>query len=107
MTDIVTVQLRFAIDTALGSYSDTLSFTEDEWAKRDQKAIDAQKQAMADFWVSWRGQQIIDDEARRSDEGKQAKIAEIDATIAELTTTKEALASSISLVDISPTPVTR
>jgi hypothetical protein len=106
MPDIVTVQLRFSVDTSLGSYSDTLSFTEDEWAKRDLKAIDLQKQAMADFWVSWRSQQIIDDEARRTDEGKQAQIAQIDAAIEELTATKEALASSISVVNVAPTPLT-
>lgn len=96
MSDIVTVQLRFSADTSLGVYSDTLSFTEAEWAKRDQKAIDVQKQALADTWVLFRTQQIADEQLIRTVEGKQAKISEIDAKIAQLGDEKAAIAAAMS-----------
>lgn len=91
MPDEITIHLRFGVKTSLGLYQDTLVFTEEEWAKRDQAAIDAAKQALADTWVEFRSAQIAEEEALRTDEGKKAKVAEIDIKIADLTAAKEAL----------------
>lgn len=87
MADVVTVQLRFAVDTPLGVFQDTLTFSEDEWAKRDQKAIDAAKQARADTWIVFQSGQL----ALQTAEGKQARIAEIVDKIDELTAAKAEL----------------
>lgn len=89
--DIITVQLRFAVDTVLGLYQDTLMFSEDEWAKRDQKAIDVSKQTLADKWVTFRAAQIAEEDALNTAAGKLAKIAEIDAKIVDLNAEKVAL----------------
>lgn len=99
MTDTVTIHLRFGVDTALGRYQDTLVFTEDEWAKRDDKQIDAAKQALADTWVAFRSAQLADAEALKTEEGRQAKIAEYDAKIADLTAAKDALAADVAVTD--------
>lgn len=97
MDDVITIQLRFGIKTELGLYQDTLSFTEDEWAKRDDKAIAAAKQALADTWVKFMSAQLADAEVMRTEEGRQAKIAEYDAKIADLTAAKAALAAPRTL----------
>lgn len=89
--DSVTVHLRFGVMTALGQYKDTLFFTEAEWLARDQKAVDASKQALADAWVIFRGDQITQEQALKTAQGKLDKIAEIDAKIADLTAVKAAL----------------
>lgn len=94
MTNTVTVHLRFAADTVLGTYQDTLIFTEDEWAKRDQKAIDAAKQTLADTWVAFRGPQIAEEASLKTLQGKIDKIAEIDAKIADLNAVKAAINGS-------------
>jgi ribosomal protein L18 len=90
--DVITIALRFGVDTALGLYQDTLYFSESEWAKRDPVAIEAAKQKLADTWVTFYSAQIAEAEALRTEEGKKAKIAEIDTQIADLTAAKEALA---------------
>lgn len=82
--DIITVQLRFAVDTPLGTFQDTLTFSEDEWANRDQKTIDDAKKARVDTWTVFQAAQV----ALQTAEGKQAKIAEIDAQIVELNAAK-------------------
>lgn len=94
--DVITISLRFGADTTLGLYQDTLYFSESEWAKRDPITIEAAKQALADTWVAFRSAQISDEAALRTAEGKQAKIAEIDAKIADLIATKEALAVAVT-----------
>lgn len=91
MADVITIALRFSVDTSLGLYQDTLYFSEDEWAKRDQKVIDAAKKSLADTWVAFRSAQIADEEALKTVEGQQAKIAEIDAKIADLVAAKQTL----------------
>ncbi len=91
MNDIITIQLRFFVSTAIGTYSDVISFTESEWAKRDQNVIDAQKQQLAGIWVTFRSAQIADEDALKTVEGKQAKIVQIDAQIADLVAAKAAL----------------
>lgn len=95
MTDTVTVQLRFGVDTPLGLYQDTLSFTEEEWAKRDQKAIDARKQALADAWVAFRGPQIAEEEKLATDQGKRDRISEIVTTIDGLSAAKAQLEAEL------------
>lgn len=89
--DVVTVGLRFTIDTSLGPFSDTLYFSEDEWAKRDGAAIKKRKQSLADAWVVFMTQQLADAAELATAEGKQNKIAEIDARIAQLADEKAAL----------------
>lgn len=91
MADTVTIHLRFAADTTLGVYQDTLMFSEDEWAKRDDKAIAVRKQALADTWVSFRTSQIWEEEALKTSAGKLARIAEIDTSVADLLAVKAAL----------------
>lgn len=99
--DVITIALRFGVDTTLGLYQDTLYFTEVEWAKRDPVAIEAAKQKLADTWVAFRSAQIAEEQALQTEAGRQAKIAELDAEIADLTTTKDNLAASIAPVNIS------
>lgn len=91
MTDTVNIHLRFAVSTVLGQYQDTLIFTEAEWLARDQKAVDASKQTLADTWVAFRSDQITQEQALKTAQGKIDKIAEIDAKIADLTASKVAL----------------
>jgi hypothetical protein len=86
--DVVTILVRFGIDTPLGLFQDTLSFTEEEFASRDQTAVDAVKQALADTWVAFRTVQIAEEEALLTREGKEAKISELDVKIADLAATK-------------------
>lgn len=102
MADVVTVQLRFGVTTSLGLYQDTLSFTEVEWAKRDSIAVEAAKQTLADTWVQFRSAQIAEEQALKTEEGKQAKIAEIDAQIADLTAAKDALAVAAVAIEVTP-----
>lgn len=95
MDDVVTVQLRFAIDTSLGVYQDSLYFTEEEWAKREQKVIDVTKQDLADKWVVFRSAQIKEEETLQTIEGKNVKIAELEAKISDLEEIKAQLQSEI------------
>jgi len=73
--------------TTLGLYQDTLSFSEDEWAKRDPDAIAKAKQQLADTWVAFRTPQIAEEQALATKEGIDAKIAEYQQQIADLNTT--------------------
>lgn len=95
MVDTLTMHLRFAVDTSLGVYQDTLVFTEQEWATRDQKAIDVAKQALADKWATFRRAQIQEEDALQTQQGKQEKIAELTVQIADLTATKTSLEGSL------------
>ncbi len=94
--DVITIQVRFGVDTPLGLYQDTLYFTEKEWSTVPAKDIEAQKQALADTWVTFRSAQIADEEAMRTKEGQQAKLAEIDGKISDLTAAKAALEATIN-----------
>lgn len=98
MDDIITIQLRFGITTPLGLYQDWLYFTEDEWAKRDQKSIDVLKQKLADAWVVFRSAQLKEEAIIITKEGKLAKIIELDGRISDLTSTKDLLQSEIDAV---------
>ena len=105
MADVVTIQLRFAVDTALGIYQDQIYFTEDEWANRDQKIIDAQKQRLADTWSVFRAAQISDEQILATEAGKQAKITDLDQKIAILTAEKDTLTASIAAIQAEPAVV--
>jgi hypothetical protein len=70
--------------TTLGLYQDTLSFSEDEWAKRDADAIAKAKQQLADTWVAFRGPQIEEEQALATQAGIDAKIAEYQQQIVDL-----------------------
>ncbi len=89
--DVVSIHLRFGWMTALGVYQDTLVFTEEEWAARDDLALDMAKRALADTWVAFRSAQIAEEQALATAEGKQAKIAEYEAQIADLQAAADAL----------------
>ena len=95
MADVVTVNLRFAVDTALGTFQDTLVFTEAEWEKRDDVAIEAAKQEHADAWVTFRSAQIADEDTLRTAQGKRDKIAEFDVRIADIAAVKARLQSEL------------
>jgi phosphopantetheinyl transferase (holo-ACP synthase) len=82
--DVVTVNLRFGVMTTLGLYQDTLSFSEDEWAKRDPDAIAKAKQQLADTWVAFRTPQIAEEQKLATQAGIDAKIAEYQQQIADL-----------------------
>lgn len=94
--DVVTIQLRFGVETVLGLFQDTLSFSEDDWAKRDSVAVDAAKQARADDWVTFRSAQIAEEEALRTREGRQARISELDMRIADLAATRARLEAEVA-----------
>lgn len=96
MADAVTVHLRFVVETSLGTFQDTLVFSEADWAKRDQNAIIAAKQSLADAWVEFRTAQIVEEEVMRTRKGKEAKIAEIDARIADLAASKDGIQAELS-----------
>lgn len=96
--DVITIALRFGVDTTLGLYQDTLYFTEGEWAKRDPVAIEAAKQKLADTWVAFYSAQLAEAAALQTEAGRHAKIADLDAKIADLTATKDALAA-VAVVD--------
>lgn len=94
--DVVTVLVRFGIDTSLGLYQDTLYFTEEEWIKRDTKAIEQTKQSLADVWIIFRSKQITDEEVAKTIEGKQSKIADLSVKIQDLTVIKEQLEAELN-----------
>jgi hypothetical protein len=89
--DEVRLHLRFGVMTELGLYQDTLVFSEDEWAKRDDKAIAQSKQALADAWVAFRSPQIAEEAALATKRGRDAKVAEYEARIADLQAAAAAL----------------
>lgn len=91
MPDVITIALRFSVDTSLGPFQDTLYFTEDEWAKRDEAAIAARKRSIADAWVNFRSAQIAEEETMRTADGKRERVAVINEQIAELTAAKDAI----------------
>jgi len=95
MMDVVTIQLRFGVQTPLGLYQDTLSFTEDEWAKRDPATVDAAKQKLADEWVVFRSAQIADEVSMQTAQGVQDKIASLTVQIEDLTATRNSLAAMV------------
>lgn len=78
MADQINIQLRFTVDTKYGPYSDALWFTEDEWAKRDDVAIEAMKQSRVDAHVA-----SIDGRQKPTKEDYQALAASIDAQAIE------------------------
>lgn len=84
MVDTVTVHLRFGVDTELGPFQDTLVFSEDEWAKRDDTTIAAAKKDLADTYVTFRSAQLAEERALATKEGRDAKIAEYEVKIAAL-----------------------
>lgn len=97
LADVVTINLRFGVQTSLGLYQDTIVFSEAEWTKRDIAAIEKSKQALADTWVIFMTAQIAEAEAMRTADGKRARIAEIDGKIADLTATKDGLQSELDI----------
>jgi len=51
--DTIRIQLQFTEQTSHGEYRDTLYFTEAEYAKLQQKDIDALKQKRVNDWVAF------------------------------------------------------
>lgn len=91
MPDVLTLHLRFGVMTELGLYQDTLVFSEDEWAKRDDAAVAQAKQDRADAWVAFRSGQIAEEDALATKEGRDAKIAELETKAGELQAAADAL----------------
>lgn len=101
--DVIRISLRFGIMTDLGLYQDTLYFTEDEWAKRDEGEIAKSKQNLADIWVAFRSEQIKEEQALVTQAGIDAKIAEYQTKISDAQANIDLLQSlsvSIAPVDV-------
>lgn len=47
----IKIQVRFTEQTAIGSFSDALYFTEDEWASVDPKTVEEMKAARVANWM--------------------------------------------------------
>jgi hypothetical protein len=104
--DVVTVNLRFGVMTTLGLYQDTLSFSEDEWAKRDPDAIAKAKQQLADTWVAFRTPQIAEEQKLATQAGIDAKIAEYQQQMVDLQTTITDLqAKAVVVAEAMTTPL--
>lgn len=91
--DVITIALRFGVDTTLGLYQDTLYFSESEWAKSDPVAIEAAKQSLADTWVKFYSAQIAESETLLTEAGRQAKIVDLNSKIAGLVEARDLLVS--------------
>jgi len=52
MQEQVKIQIRYWEDTQYGRFCDALYFTQDEYAKADQTAIDVEKQRRLDNWIA-------------------------------------------------------
>lgn len=89
--DEINHQLRFTIETPMGPYSDALNFSDDEWAKRDQKAIDAAKQQRVDNWLAT----LAAAPKVETKEDKRARADALDAQIADLAAQKSQLLNEI------------
>lgn len=89
--DEINHQLRFTVETPRGPYSDALNFTDEEWVKRDQKAIDAAKQQRVDNWLAT----LSAAPKVETKESKQARADALDANIADLAAQKAQVLTEI------------
>lgn len=94
MSEQIVIQLRFEVETEIGTFRSALNFSQAEWDARDLEAIKARQQELADKWVASVQELSAAKEPTKEELATEAE--SIDAQIATLVERKSEIVGKIT-----------